>query len=256
MSDLLSNLIITKVYSAITLYNDAGEAVTRKDRSSWAVIIKYEGETIYYSKGQENRSNAGNIVILPKGSNYKWQCVKPGHYGVIEFESEPIIDQIFTFPVKNSDKLLSIFRSTEQRRLTKKDFYQIESIKNTYAIILELLRSTKQTSAHTTKEAKLRPAIHYIAKHYTEKINNETLAEKCGISTVYFRKLFTETYKVSPINYIINLRIKKAKEMLQSDYSTITDIAVSLGYQSIYDFSRDFKKHTGLAPSKYIVASC
>ena len=71
------------------------------------------------------------------------------------------------------------------------------------------------------------------------------------MSTVYYRKLFTEVMGVPPITYARQLRIEKAKEMLKSDYITLTDIATSLGYSSLYDFSRDFKKHTGVAPSKY-----
>ena len=47
------------------------------------------------------------------------------------------------------------------------------------------------------------------------------------------------------------LKMKKAKEMLKSDYGSITDIAHFLGYLDIYDFSRVFKKHTGIPPSKY-----
>ena len=55
----------------------------------------------------------------------------------------------------------------------------------------------------------------------------------------------------SPISYVHELRIKKAKEMLKSDYGSITDIAQSLGYLNIYDFSRTFKKYVGISPSKY-----
>ena len=68
---------------------------------------------------------------------------------------------------------------------------------------------------------------------------------------MYFRELFTKTVGVSPIAYARELRIKKAKEMLKSDYGSLTDIAQSLGYSGLYDFSRDFKKHTGVAPSRY-----
>jgi YesN/AraC family two-component response regulator len=56
---------------------------------------------------------------------------------------------------------------------------------------------------------------------------------------------------ISPISYVYELRIKKAKEMLKSDYSSIADIAQSLGYLSIYDFSKAFKKYTGVSPLKY-----
>ena len=77
------------------------------------------------------------------------------------------------------------------------------------------------------------------------------LAEIAGVSTVYFRKLFSSVMGVSPITYHHNLRIEKAKEMLKSDFGTLSDLAQSLGYPSLYDFSRDFKKHTGISPSKY-----
>ena len=56
---------------------------------------------------------------------------------------------------------------------------------------------------------------------------------------------------VSPITYVHQLRIEKAKAMLKSDYGTVSNIAESLGYHSVYDFSRDFKKHTGVAPSRF-----
>ncbi|MBQ8416169.1 MAG: helix-turn-helix transcriptional regulator, partial [Clostridia bacterium] len=79
----------------------------------------------------------------------------------------------------------------------------------------------------------------------------DMLAELCGISTVYFRKLFTQSYGTSPISYMHAIRIKKAKEMLKSDFGTIGDLSLSLGYKSIYDFSRAFKRHTGVSPTQY-----
>lgn len=52
------------------------------------------------------------------------------------------------------------------------------------------------------------------------------------------------------------MRIKKAKEMLKSDYGSITGIAESLGYLNIYDFSRNFKNHVGISPSEYTKQFC
>lgn len=106
-------------------------------------------------------------------------------------------------------------------------------------------------STPSDKRRKIAPAVDYIAKNYGKSIKNETLASLCGISEVYFRKIFFEVFGTPPIAYVHNLRIKKAEEMLKSDYGSITEIAKSLGYINIYDFSRDFKKHNGISPSKY-----
>ena len=128
---------------------------------------------------------------------------------------------------------------------------EVESIRDAYSVILMLAQARATQYSSTEKQAKIAPAMEYISENYKGNITNDKLAAVAGMSTVYFRKLFTQIMGASPIVYVHQLRIQKAKEMLRSDYSTLSDIAQSLGYPSLYDFSRDFKKHTGVAPSKY-----
>ncbi|HJA92399.1 MAG TPA: AraC family transcriptional regulator [Candidatus Eisenbergiella merdipullorum] len=250
--NILSDLIINKVYSATTMYNETNARAKRINRSSWAILLKYEGETLYETKGKTYVSNRNKMVILPKGSSYNWICTKSGHYAVIEFESSRLYDKIIYFPDVNGDRLLKDFKELEYKRTVKKPLFEIESIRDAYSIILKLCEAERKIYVPTEKTEKLSPAIEYIAQNYHKNIKNDDLASLSGLSTVYFRKLFTEVYHISPIAYVHELRIKKAKEMLKSDYGSITDIAHSLGYLNIYDFSRDFKKHTGVSPSKYV----
>lgn len=252
MNENLSKLIINKVYFVTTMYNEKGAYSKRKNRPNWAVVIKYEGETVYYQGERKIISNYNNPVILPKGSNYEWKCTESGHYIVIEFQSELESEEILAFNVKNPEKLLNTFKNLKNKMLLKNAFFEIESVKDTYSVILSLAKNGEYNYIPSSKKRILTPVIEYIAENYSEKITNDTLASLTGFSTVYFRKLFKEIYGCSPIEYVKQLKIKKAKEMLRSDYSGITEIANSLGYQNIYDFSRDFKKHTGVAPSKYI----
>ncbi len=252
MNELLSNLIIENVCSVTTVYNDAGATLKRSTRERWAIIIKYEGETLYQNKGKLIVSNINHMVILPQGCSYEWRCTKSGHYAVIEFESPSKSEDIMSFAVDNSDEILQIFKKLEYKRLRQKSLYKLESIRDTYSIILKLARSVDNVYIPSKKAAMLAPAIDFILENYTDTITNDVLAGLCSISTVYFRKLFKEVQGVSPIEYIKELKIKKAMEMLRGDYGSITDIASSLGYKNIYDFSRDFKKRVGVAPSKYL----
>lgn len=250
-SNILSDLIITKIYSATTIYTEKNTKTIRNNRSCWAIVIKYEGETIYISKGKEFVSDINNLVILPKGCSYEWRCTQSGHFSIIEFESELVCSDIFSFSVKNSQTFLKLFKELEYKRTLKKPMYEVEGIRDTYSIILMLTQSIQKNYLPSEKRSKISPALDYIAKNYNKNINNDSLAKLTGLSTVYFRKLFTKSIGISPMAYVHELRIKKAKEMLESDYGSITYIAQSLGYLNIYDFSRAFKKHTGISPSKY-----
>ena len=250
-TDILSKLVITELQSASTRYTVKNAKSRKKDRHCWAVYIKYEGETIYRANGKEYLSDRDHIVVLPKGSCYEWQCTRAGHVSVVEFDSEVCSEEPMCVHVKNSDKLLAMFKELEHRHNLRRPMYEMECIRDAYNIILYLAQFGSERYVPSHKQQKLFPVLEHISQNYDRHITNDSLAAIAGMSTVYFRKLFAEVMGESPIAYTKRFRIEKAKELLKSDYATISEVAQSLGYSSLYDFSRDFKKQTGIAPSKY-----
>ena len=106
--------------------------------------------------------------------------------------------------------------------------------------------------AKKTKDLLL-PALEYIHKNYSDAdVSNDSLADLCGVSTVYFRKLFTAAYGIPPMRYLKNVRINKAKELLIGDADSISAIAENTGFGSVYAFSKAFKAETGVSPSGYV----
>ena len=252
----LLNLNIRKIHSVFSMYTEENSPPKQTKRSSWGLILKYEGETVYTHKGKTHISNLENMVILPKGANYVWHCEKAGSCYIIDFDCDESYDEIWALPIADChEKILSLFKSSEYKHNAKRGISNLEVLKNAYSILLLALQSSvqSQTQAYIPKDkqAKIAPALDYILKHYTQSIKNEDLAARTGLSTVYFRKLFTALVGVSPITYIHSLRIKKAKEMLKSDYGSLSEIAYSLGYSDIYEFSKTFKRHVGIPPSHY-----
>ena len=143
-AELLSNLVITKVHSVSTLYNPENTKLKRNDRQRWAVVIKYEGETVYTSNGKQFLSDINQMVLLPKGCSYEWQCTKSGHFSIIEFESKLTFHEPIAFSVKSGEAVLKMFKVLEYKRNLKSPMVELESIRDTYSILLALTQSAAE----------------------------------------------------------------------------------------------------------------
>lgn len=92
----------------------------------------------------------------------------------------------------------------------------------------------------------------YLDNHFAEKVLIQDVAEKFGFNYSYLCHLFRKYQNISPNEYIISKRMKKAKELLDKERSwSIKNIAQKVGYADPYYFSRIFKTYTGVSPSDY-----
>ena len=94
--------------------------------------------------------------------------------------------------------------------------------------------------------------INYLNENYEHKISLEQIAHNMYLSPVYISKIFKEETGESPINYLIKIRLEKAKDiLLNSDSNSIKNIANQVGYDDVYHFSKLFKKYYGISPLYY-----
>lgn len=247
---ILSDLIITRVFSVNNVFTAKGSGGRRETRPNWAIVLKHEGETVYSSCGKRFVSNAENAAILPMGSSYTWECLKAGYYYTIEFEAKMSSDRVISVKPSDSDKVMRLFSEAEKSR--NKPFGALKSICCAYELLVELLKSAESDYSLSSKQAIIKPSVDYLTENFNKTITNEKLGSLSGISTVYFRKIFTESFGMPPITYQHKLRISRAKELLHSDYGSISEIAEAVGYKDIYHFSKMFKNYIGLSPRAYI----
>ena len=91
--------------------------------------------------------------------------------------------------------------------------------------------------------------INYLNENYEHKISLEQIAHNMYLSPVYISKIFKEETGESPINYLIKIRLEKAKDILLSgDGGSIKNTANRVGYDDVYHFSKLFKKYYGISP--------
>jgi len=97
----------------------------------------------------------------------------------------------------------------------------------------------------------IRIAKQYINEHFSEKIVLEDIANMVGLNPVYFSVLFKKETGMNFSNYLINLRMEKAKNLLRSTNDTMEAIADSVGYKDTRYFSQLFTKTVGIKPALY-----
>ena len=108
-----------------------------------------------------------------------------------------------------------------------------------------------EESVHDRNYKKLRPVISYVEKHFAEKIQISELSEIIHVCDDRLIRLFKEVTGVTPIEYIMNLRIEASIKLLSSTELSIADIAEQTGFGSATYMTRVFKQKLNTTPGKY-----
>ena len=125
-----------------------------------------------------------------------------------------------------------------------------EARKYIHGYLFEILEALKEQKSNKTPVI-LDKAVQFIKQNYQNNITLEDAANEAGFSTYYFGKLFKKTFGVSFIDYLTNLRIEQAKELLRDPYLTVKGITYQVGFMDPNYFTRVFKKSEGLTPTEY-----
>jgi len=137
------------------------------------------------------------------------------------------------------------------------DTEELHRLLNKLKILMESERTTikerlKLPSGQYSPEEVVRILIQYIKENYTEDINFSLIAERFNYSPGHLSRIFSQYAGESPIKYLIDLRINKAKHLLRSHPElSVKQIGELIGYMDQSYFSRIFKKAVGVSPLEY-----
>ncbi len=229
-------------------------AKAHKNRKSHGLALFLGGERTFSFDNKKIKVDGNTIVYFPKGSNYTIHEKTPSDCYAINFEMpDGASFKPFSFKVKTFNLYIESFKRA-QKMQTRKSAGYISKIKSElYNIIYNM--QAEYTIPYTSY-AIIEPAINYIhSNYYKENISVSHLASLCNISTVHLRNTFTKKFAMSPIRYINNLRMTRAKELLSSQFYTVSKVCFLSGYNDESYFCREFKKCFNITPSEYMKAA-
>lgn len=101
------------------------------------------------------------------------------------------------------------------------------------------------------EEAPLRRAILFVSEHYAEPITNRQLADLCGMSVRALERHFVAAYRVSPHEYLRQLRVRMSCNDLVFSQKTMAELASEVGFADQSHFAKEFRRFLGETPSAY-----
>jgi AraC family transcriptional regulator of arabinose operon len=94
-------------------------------------------------------------------------------------------------------------------------------------------------------------AINYFREHYQENINIEDYVKGRNLSMSSFFRKFKAYTGLTPLQYLLEIRLSNAQNLLKTTNYPINEIALLTGYDNALYFSRLFHRHTGMSPKEY-----
>lgn len=110
----------------------------------------------------------------------------------------------------------------------------------------------RQLAATETKLPQIKKAIIFIRENYVSSLIVEDIARFVGMSYSAFYRRFKAATGIAPLQYQKNLRLCEARRLLMTEPTTASSVAFSVGYQSISQFSREYKRMFGVPPMREI----
>ena len=211
------------------------------------------------SSGNELFAEKNQIAFMSKGIDYTVEF-----FNTAPNQTDSIV---FHFQLKNTNN--EEFTPTRKPKICIKNVdpalaVSIENAANEFdknVVCVPMITSIIYQILSLACQRQRRRIVTHKFKYISEGIelmesnSDKTLteiAEICGVSEGYFRKLFKEYSGENPIDFRQRHRIEKAKQLLLLDTHSIGEIANELHFSDIYHFSKAFKKFTGISPQNYV----
>lgn len=252
MDFLKTKFNITQITLACFVKAGTGNRI-HNNRPSHGIALNLGGEKRYKFAEKTYVVRQNDMIFLPEGSDYIVDDVIDGDCYAINFKTDSDgIFSPFVLHIKNHSKMLEYFSSAEKMFEKKTDGYDLKCKSELYAALYLVVSEMSRQYIPNGRNSLIFPAVEYIHNNYiAENIEIRFLAELCGISVAYLRRLFVSEFGVSPLNYINSLKLSRAKELLSESEYQIDSVAELSGFNDTAYFCRYFKKEIGMTAREY-----
>lgn len=226
------------------------------------LYVCFSGSATDITEKEKRSVSAGDVYIREKGITHRQTDVSEFYCAVFQFDRDVLLSRI---PFNDSLNMLfseksHLFIDANTVRYVEiiadimKNESDIEVSDMMFLSLLDII--FKKSKPRTEKDSyalreDVEEIVRYIEHNYDKAITLSSLARRSNYSVRHFTRLFREAYNKSPMEYLNDVRIKNASDLLVRSDMSIIEISRLCGFEDNNLFSRRFKQSLNISPSKY-----
>lgn len=234
-------------------------------RENYVIHIVLEGKGTYQLEGKSHSIGENQAFLIYPGKETIYQADKkePWHYmwiGFHGYRSEELLRNMGfsaecpVLGIRNTAAVKeNMSRMLAARKLSVKD--ELTRMSRLLDILALLMENNEKDAGEEKRDypgaVYARYAADYMQIHFKEKIKIDDIAEIIGISRSYLTGNFKKELGLSPQEYLINLRMEYAAELLHETADPVNRVAEEAGYEDSLSFSKAFKQKFGVSPKEF-----
>ena len=234
-------------------------------RNDYQLLYIAAGKGEFYFKGSKEPTIAtkGNMILFRPGEPqvYYYYAVDKTEVYWVHFTGWKVEEYLERYELPHDENVFytgvspdypwiynQMIRELQLQRVNHEDMISLY-MHHIFITINRYIKERRETKNDTIND--IERAAHYFKDNYNKQISIEQYALEHLMSVNWFIHSFKSVMKMSPMQYIISLRIAMAKGYLENSTKNIAEISNEVGYENALYFSRLFRKYTGMTPTEY-----
>ena len=232
-------------------------------RRDYQLLYIAKGKGHFYFDGKEQIITEGNMILYRPNEVQMYYYYAPDkteaywvHYtgrhveSILEFYELPETENVF-YTGTSPDYQWMYRQMIQELQLCRANYEELLSLMLRHIFIMINRYIVEGRKAGSDIQNEIERAAHYFNENYNKPLNIDEYAESRHMSTCWFIRSFKQILKVTPMQYILSLRMANAQSLLETSEYNISEIAEAVGYDNPLYFSRLFHKHIGVSPTEY-----
>ena len=249
------------VYIDDVVYSPGGTLGPRVQLNIQLVFLHSGSLTVWIDECRQEMQAGDVMLLLPARREYfEFDKHHPTEHSYMHWYNDPMPDELLAsldnlpsiLPLSNTmnqlvERALALRYSTLPTREQLSKMIAMEMLWQYIGesqVTINEMRDTHKNHIFST-------ARQYIHKHYNESITLSDIAEASSVSETHLIRIFNKYAQTTPINYLWDLRITQALELLHRTGLSISEIAMQTGFKTSYHFSRRIREKTGCTPTEF-----